>query len=83
MYRVPQPAGLSLRETMMIGTAGLTAAMCVDALLHHLGFQVTASTGKPEVRLCLDVLKPFRPRPTSAYRSWSWIGGSVEFLTTC
>ena len=27
------PAGLSLREAMVLGTAGLTAAMCVDALL--------------------------------------------------
>ena len=27
------PEGLSLREAMVLGTAGLTAAMCVDALL--------------------------------------------------
>lgn len=29
------PAGLSPRETMLIGTAGFTAALSVDALLHH------------------------------------------------
>ncbi len=32
---VPMPAGLSLRESMMLGTAGLTAALCVDALQRH------------------------------------------------
>lgn len=32
---VPRPEGLSLREAMILGTAGLTAAMCVDALLKH------------------------------------------------
>ena len=32
---VPRPAGLSLREAMILGTAGLTAAMCVDALQKH------------------------------------------------
>jgi len=39
--RVPQewlvalPHGLSLHESMMLGTAGLTAALCVDALQQH------------------------------------------------
>lgn len=39
--RVPQdwivhlPAGLTLRESMILGTAGLTAGMCVDALTRH------------------------------------------------
>lgn len=32
---VPLPAGLSLKESMILGTAGLTAAMCVSSLLHH------------------------------------------------
>ena len=32
---VPLPSGLSLREAMVLGTAGLTAALCVDALQHH------------------------------------------------
>ena len=32
---VPLPAGLSLRESMIYGTAGFTAAQSVDALLHH------------------------------------------------
>jgi acrylyl-CoA reductase (NADPH) len=29
---VPLPKGLTLREAMMLGTAGLTAAMCIEAL---------------------------------------------------
>ena len=48
---VPLPAGLTLRETMILGTAGLTAALCVDALQKH-GLQpdsgpivVTGATG--------------------------------------
>jgi acrylyl-CoA reductase (NADPH) len=32
---VPLPAGLSLRESMIYGTAGFTAAQCLDALLHN------------------------------------------------
>lgn len=32
---VPLPAGLSLKEAMILGTAGLTAAMCVESLIHH------------------------------------------------
>jgi len=32
---VPLPEGLTLKESMILGTAGLTAAMCVDSLLHH------------------------------------------------
>ena len=32
---VPLPAGLTLREAMILGTAGLTAALCVDALQKH------------------------------------------------
>lgn len=31
---VKRPSGLSLREAMVLGTAGLTAALCVDKLLH-------------------------------------------------
>ena len=30
---LPMPAGLSLRESMILGTAGLTAALCVEKLL--------------------------------------------------
>ena len=73
---IKRPAGLSLRESMILGTAGLTAALCVDKLLRagltaeagsvlvtgatggvgsiaivllkHLGFHVTAVTGKAE-----------------------------------
>lgn len=68
------PNGLGVRESMIIGTAGFTAALCLEklelngvtpntgpvlvtgatggvgifavALLHHLGFEVIASTGK-------------------------------------
>jgi acrylyl-CoA reductase (NADPH) len=32
---VPLPERLSLRESMMLGTAGLTAALCIDALKRH------------------------------------------------
>jgi acrylyl-CoA reductase (NADPH) len=32
---VPLPEGLTLRESMMLGTAGLTAGFCVDALQKH------------------------------------------------
>lgn len=73
---IKRPAGLSMRESMVLGTAGLTAALCVDkllragltadagpvlvtgatggvgsiavVLLHQLGFQVVAATGKAE-----------------------------------
>ena len=34
---VPLPAGLTLRESMMLGTAGFTAGLCVDALQKHGG----------------------------------------------
>lgn len=32
---VPMPPGLSIRESMILGTAGLTAGFCVEALLQH------------------------------------------------
>ncbi len=32
---VPLPAGLTLRESMILGTAGFTAGLCVDALQKH------------------------------------------------
>ena len=32
-WLVPLPAGLSLRDAMLLGTAGLTAGLCVDKLL--------------------------------------------------
>ena len=32
---VPLPPGLSLRESMILGTAGFTAGLCVDALQKH------------------------------------------------
>ena len=48
---VPLPDGLTLHEAMILGTAGLTAALCVDALQKH-GLQpgggpivVTGATG--------------------------------------
>lgn len=48
---VPLPAGLSLRESMILGTAGLTAALCVEKLLQmgatpaDGGVIVTGATG--------------------------------------
>jgi acrylyl-CoA reductase (NADPH) len=76
-WLVARPDGLSLRQTMSVGTAGLTAMLCVLALeqaglapsvdgevlvtgaaggvgsvavavLAQLGYQVAASTGRPE-----------------------------------
>lgn len=50
-WAVPLPDGLSLRESMIYGTAGFTAALCVNALRKHevtpdLGeILVTGSTG--------------------------------------
>lgn len=32
---LPLPRGLSLRESMILGTAGLTAGLCIQALEHH------------------------------------------------
>ncbi|MFO7635309.1 MAG: YhdH/YhfP family quinone oxidoreductase, partial [Caldilinea sp.] len=34
-WAVKRPSGLTLRESMALGTAGFTAAQCVDALLNH------------------------------------------------
>jgi acrylyl-CoA reductase (NADPH) len=34
-WLIPLPAGLSLAESMILGTAGLTAGLCVRALQHH------------------------------------------------
>jgi acrylyl-CoA reductase (NADPH) len=34
-WLVPLPKGMTLREAMMLGTAGLTAAMCIEALEHN------------------------------------------------
>lgn len=34
-WAVKRPAGLTLHESMALGTAGFTAAQCVDALLSH------------------------------------------------
>lgn len=48
---VPLPSGMTLMESMILGTAGLTAAMCVDALQAHGIFPgegeilVTGATG--------------------------------------
>jgi acrylyl-CoA reductase (NADPH) len=48
---LPRPASLTLEETMILGTAGFTAAQCVAALIdHHVtrqkgGVVVTGATG--------------------------------------
>ncbi|TQS43335.1 MDR family oxidoreductase [Cryptosporangium phraense] len=34
-WLIPLPAGLTTRQTMALGTAGYTAALCVDALVAH------------------------------------------------
>jgi acrylyl-CoA reductase (NADPH) len=81
---VPLPAGLSVRESMILGTAGLTAAMALARLEQHglrpgrgpvlvtgasggvgsaavailakAGYEVAASTGKPEAAAYLQEL---------------------------
>lgn len=81
---VPCPAGLTLHESMILGTAGFTAALCVEklrvngvapgsgpvlvtgatggvgivavTLLHKLGYEVVASTGKQESHALLRKL---------------------------
>ena len=83
-WLVPLPAGLTAREAMGIGTAGLTAMLAVMALenhgltpangpvlvtggaggvgsaaiaiLAHLGYQVTAVTGRPDLAHYLRAL---------------------------
>jgi putative YhdH/YhfP family quinone oxidoreductase len=75
-WLVPVPDGMTMRDTMVVGTAGFTAALSVIALEHHgvtpdrgpilvtgatggvgstavdilsnLGYDVVASTGKPD-----------------------------------
>jgi acrylyl-CoA reductase (NADPH) len=34
-WAIPLPAGLTAREAMILGTAGLTAGLCVQALIDH------------------------------------------------
>lgn len=83
-WAIPLPAELTLRDAMIYGTAGLTAALSVHALVNHgirpedgevlvtgatggvgsvavallahLGYQVTAATGKPEAAAFLTNL---------------------------
>jgi acrylyl-CoA reductase (NADPH) len=84
-WLVPVPTGLSLKQVMTIGTAGLTAMLSVMALeeqglqpedqreivvtgaaggvgsmavaiLGNLGYNVVASTGRPDVRAYLQML---------------------------
>lgn len=40
---VPLPAGMTLRESMILGTAGLTAGLCIKALQEH---HVTPESGE-------------------------------------
>jgi putative quinone oxidoreductase, YhdH/YhfP family len=42
-WLVPRPEGLSLLDAMSLGTAGFTAAQCVQALIHH---KVTPERGE-------------------------------------
>ena len=61
-WTVLRPEGLTLRESMILGTAGLTAALCVDALQKHdvepeRGEVVVTGTGEviaPSEKLILD-----------------------------
>lgn len=108
-WLVPLPKGLTLREAMVIGTAGFTAALSVIALHQHglrpedgpvlvtgasggvgsvavdilsrLGFEVVASTGKPEAADYLTALganaiveRELLSQPGRPLESPSWAG---------
>jgi len=68
---VPLPEGLSLRESMMLGTAGLTAGFCVDALQKH---DVRPDRGEVVVTGASGGVGSFarakRP-PTSTWNRWA------------
>ena len=83
-WAVPKPEGFTMRDCMIVGTAGLTAALCVKklenlgmspdsgpvivtgstggvgscavSLLHHLGYEVHAVTGKSSQHEFLQLL---------------------------
>lgn len=110
-WLVKRPAGLTLEEAMTIGTAGFTAAQCVQALIHarvtpdrgpvvvtgatggvgsmavqllaHLGYQVTAVSGKSDRVEWLKQLgakavidrETFLNVPNRPLLSASWAGG--------
>ncbi|TJY40862.1 oxidoreductase [Cohnella pontilimi] len=106
-WAVKRPAGLSLKESMILGTAGFTAALSVHelerngvapdagpvlvtgasggvgsmavAILSRLGYEVTASTGKTDMRdelvrwgaaqvVSRDEWIPEKPRPLDKQR---------------
>ena len=107
---MPRPSGLTLEQCMEIGTAGFTAAQCVErlhhygvhpgdtpvlvtgatggvgstavALLHRLGYPVTAVTGKESEHDflhqlgCTKILnrKQATCRPTAAMLRERWAG---------
>lgn len=110
-WALPLPRGLTARRAMAVGTAGLTAALCVDALdaagvrpggrpvivtgaaggvgsvavalLARAGFEVAASTGRPEEHPFLERLgaKRIVPRadlarpPAKPLEAETWAGG--------
>ncbi|WP_242395060.1 MDR family oxidoreductase [Anaeromyxobacter oryzisoli] len=110
-WALPVPEGLTARRAMAVGTAGLTAALCVEALadagvrpggrpvvvtgaaggvgsvavalLAHAGFEVAASTGRPEEHALLERLgaKRIVPRAdlarpmTRPLEAETWAGG--------
>jgi acrylyl-CoA reductase (NADPH) len=109
-WLVPLPAGLTTRQAMAVGTAGLTAMLAVMALEEHglapsagevlitgaaggvgsiavallakLGFQVVASTGRPQAKDYLEKLgaasvidrAPFADPPKRPLEGERWAG---------
>jgi acrylyl-CoA reductase (NADPH) len=109
-WLVPLPAGLTTRQAMAVGTAGLTAMLAVMALEDHglapsagevlitgaaggvgsiavallakLGFQVVASTGRPQAKDYLEKLgaasvidrAPFADPPKRPLEGERWAG---------
>ena len=109
-WLVPVPEGMSLRESMAIGTAGFTAMLAALALEEHgvlpgqgkvvvtgaaggvgslsvallasLGYEVAASTGRPQTAQYLKSLgaleileRGFLPSLTRSLESETWAGG--------
>ncbi|EES9620350.1 oxidoreductase [Escherichia coli] len=66
-WLVAMPQGLDARKAMIIGTAGFTAMLCVMALLHKLGYQVVAVSGRESTHEYLKSLGASRILPRDEF----------------
>ena len=62
---VPLPAGLTLRDAMIYGTAGFTAAQCVTAIVDR-GIDPIAGRSSSPARRAASVRSPSPSSPSSA-----------------